>query len=250
MNNIYYFTGTGNSLQIAIDISKQFDESLLTKISDYNGEIVSGESLGIVFPVYNFGLPQIVVEFLKKLNVSETVYIYAVANYGALPGKALDQCKSMLKQKNRDLSSGFLINMPGNNITFYDAYSKKKQQKLFAAEQKRTKFIINNVKGMKKLEIEKSNYLIDRIFYKVLYNKISCFHKADMNYSVSNECSGCGLCEFRCQVKNINIANGKPEWQHHCEKCMACIQSCPNKAIDFKGKTKDRTRYLNPNIEL
>lgn len=39
-------------------------------------------------------------------------------------------------------------------------------------------------------------------------------------------------------------------WKHHCELCVSCIQSCPKKAIDYNGKTKNREHYLNPNVKI
>ncbi|WP_202905835.1 EFR1 family ferrodoxin, partial [Clostridium botulinum] len=69
-------------------------------------------------------------------------------------------------------------------------------------------------------------------------------------YTVDNNCIGCGLCAKRCSVNNITMVNGKPNWNHNCELCASCIQSCPKKAIDYKGMTKKRKQYLNPNVKL
>ena len=69
MNKIYYFTGTGNSLQIAEDLSGELGESSINKIAEYSGDLIEADTLGIIFPIYFWGLPLIVCEFLKKLNV-------------------------------------------------------------------------------------------------------------------------------------------------------------------------------------
>ncbi|HIG0357635.1 TPA: EFR1 family ferrodoxin [Clostridium sporogenes] len=188
MNKIYYFTGTGNSLQIANDLSAKLDECTIHKIAEYLGEKIDGSTLGIVFPVYNWGLPLIICDFLRKLCVSDETYIYAIANYGGLPGKALDQCKYILKESGLKLSAGFLINMPGNYIFGYGAKNEKVQEKLFAKEAQK--------------------------------------------------------------IIHISMVNGKPNWNHNCELCASCIQSCPNKAIDYKGVTEKRKQYLNPNVKL
>ena len=107
MNKIYYFTGTGNSLQISNDLSAELGECTIHKIAEYSGEKIAGNTLGIIFPVYNWGLPLIICDFLRKIYVSDDTYIYAVANFGGLPGKALDQCKDILKENGLKLSSGF-----------------------------------------------------------------------------------------------------------------------------------------------
>lgn len=76
MNKIYYFTGTGNSLQIAEDVSRGIGECTIYKIAGYAGENINSDTLGIVFPVYNWGMPLILCDFLEKLNVSNDIYIY------------------------------------------------------------------------------------------------------------------------------------------------------------------------------
>ncbi|MFV3011119.1 EFR1 family ferrodoxin [Clostridium botulinum] len=250
MNKIYYFTGTGNSLQIANDLSVKLGECTVHKIAEYSGEKIDGSTLGIVFPVYNWGLPLIICDFLRNLDVSDETYIYAIANYGGLPGKALDQCKDILKENGLKLSAGFLINMPGNYILGYGAKSKKVQEKLFVKEAKKITYISNYVKVKKECKVEKSHAIIDRVCCNFFYKHINKFHEADQYYAVDDNCIGCGLCAKRCPVNNITMVNGKPNWNHHCELCMSCIQSCPKKAIDYKGRTGKRKQYLNPNVKL
>lgn len=141
MNKIYYFTGTGNSLQISEDLSRNLGQCSIGKIAEYNGEHIDCDTLGIVFPVYNWGLPLIICDFLKKIKADKKTYIYAVANFGGLPGRALDQCEEILKNNGLKLSAGFLINMPGNYIMGYGAKSEKIQKKLFAKEAEKVKYI-------------------------------------------------------------------------------------------------------------
>ncbi|MDR3121471.1 MAG: flavodoxin, partial [Clostridiales bacterium] len=33
-----------------------------------------------------------------------------------------------------------------------------------------------------------------------------------------------------------------------CEQCMACIQFCPKRAINYRDKTQKRKRYHHPDI--
>lgn len=250
MNKIYYFTGTGNSLQIANDLSTKLGEGTIFKIAEYCGERIELDTLGIIFPVYNWGLPLIICNFLEKLNVSERTYIYAVANYGGLAGKALDQCKELLEKKGLKLSAGFLINMPGNYILGYGAKDKKTQDKLFAKEAIKINDIVKCINNKKEFGIEKSHTIIDRVFCNYFYKDVAGFHEADRNYIVNDNCIGCGLCAKRCSVNNITMIDGKPSWNHNCELCVACIQSCPKKAIDYKGVIAKRKQYLNPNVKL
>lgn len=248
MNYIYYFTGTGNSLQIAEDIVEKIDDSKTVKIAEYKGEKVECDTLGIVFPVYNWGIPLIVGRFLDSLQVSPNTYIYAVANFNAFPGKSLDQCKEKLEDRNLKLSAGYLIPMPGNYILMYGAISDKKQQNMFQNEKNKVEYIAANVKCKKKLKIEKSHFIFDRVFFKEMYKDVYNFPKADADFVVSDTCVSCGKCAKRCSVHNIEMVDGMPVWQHHCEMCMACIEYCPKQAIEYGDKTKGKVRYQNPNV--
>ena len=47
----------------------------------------SDETIGIISPTYDWGLPSIVKEFLKKASF-QTEYLYYIATYGTMPGAA------------------------------------------------------------------------------------------------------------------------------------------------------------------
>jgi ferredoxin len=70
----------------------------------------------------------------------------------------------------------------------------------------------------------------------------------DKDYTISEACTGCGICEKVCPAKNIELADNRPRFRHTCEQCVACIQFCPQKALNYKNVTQNRRRYTNPEI--
>jgi ferredoxin len=66
-------------------------------------------------------------------------------------------------------------------------------------------------------------------------------------FTVNNDCNGCGTCRKVCPMKNI-IGTDKPEYQNHCEFCLACIHLCPKNAIHLKNE-KSGMRFINPHIK-
>ena len=249
---IFYFSGTGNSLQVSKDIASRLGDTELLSIPKIinNSEIkVLSEFIGIVFPVYMGGLPSIVADFIKKLSTDKSTYVFAVATFGGMPGNALKQVDALMKAPNTILNAGFTLNMPGNYIVMYGAKSDKMQTK-FEEEKVKVQQIVDIIKEKKNYGYKKSKMLIDRVIVPIFYKKMSSVHSMDKLFLVKDNCTGCGVCEKVCAVKNIEIKNGKPSWKNNCEQCMACIQYCPNESIEYGEKTIGRKRYKNPNISL
>ena len=68
--------------------------------------------------------------------------------------------------------------------------------------------------------------------------------------TVNDTCTSCGTCVAICPAKNIELVEGKPVWQHHCELCCGCIHNCPVQAIQAGAKTEKRLRYRNPSVTI
>jgi len=67
-------------------------------------------------------------------------------------------------------------------------------------------------------------------------------------YRVTKKCNGCGICEKICPAGTVKLVSGKPVWGKGCTQCVACIQNCPQKAIELGLSTKFRTRYRHPAV--
>ena len=72
---------------------------------------------------------------------------------------------------------------------------------------------------------------------------------SDSGYHVNDDCISCGICRKVCPAGNITIEDGKPVFHHQCKSCMACIQHCPKRAINYQEKTQKRRRYTHPDVD-
>ena len=250
---IFYFSGTGNSLQVSKDIALQLQNTEILSIPKIinNNEIeIVSECIGIVFPVYMFGLPLIVDDFIKKLKINKSTYVFAVSTCAGTSGNSLKQINDLMKIKDTKLNAGFVLKMPGNNIVMYGANSEQNQINAFKKEKIKVQQIIDIVKEKKDYQYEKSNIVMSNVIAPLIYPKIKEIRTKDRYFWTKENCTGCGVCQKICSVKNIDIANSKPRWKNNCEQCMACIQYCPNEAIEYGKRTIGRKRYRNPYISL
>ncbi|MFA6431697.1 MAG: EFR1 family ferrodoxin [Candidatus Margulisiibacteriota bacterium] len=251
--NIYYFSATGNSLAIAKDIAAGIPDAKTINIAKAIKEELdlSADAIGIVFPVYMWGLPLIIVDFLKKFANIKNKYIFAAATYGGFPGATLQQAANILNDHGTKLNAGFAVNMPGNYTPMYGAKPKNKQEALFNKAEKKVQEIIRIVSSKQDHKIEKNSFLINLLFSSFLYKGgIKTISKADLKYWADEKCDGCGICAKVCPVNNIKIENNKPVWLHHCQHCLACLQWCPKEAIQFGNSTSKRKRYHHPRVAL
>lgn len=102
-NRIYFFTGTGNSLKVAKEIAAELPECELFAIKkDMDRTIPMGyERIGFVFPVYYWGLPAMVSNFIKNATFAEKcdTYFFAVRHMAAQQALHCHTCEiSCLKR--------------------------------------------------------------------------------------------------------------------------------------------------------
>jgi ferredoxin/flavodoxin len=255
LNIIFYFSGTGNSLKIAKDVLNNIENGELAPMSNFKRNILEQQydTIGFVFPIYFWGLPNIVIKFIQNNNFSNnTSYYYAIATSGGSPGNGLSQLNELLKNcHNIKLNYGQNLTMQTNYILHnYLIYTynfhnlNKKAEKILIKAEKNLIQIIGEIKRKENNKIGK----IDK--YKETYynNYMQNISLIDKNYIVNNNCIKCGICVKVCPVRNIELISGKPKFKNNCEHCLACMNYCPQKSIDYKNITRNRKRYTNPEI--
>ncbi|RKD31827.1 EFR1 family ferrodoxin [Lacrimispora algidixylanolytica] len=248
---IFYFSATGNSLQIARNIAEELENCVIQSMAAYipNKPLGGlGESIGFIFPVYFYGLPRLVKRFVEGLTISPNTYCFAIANSGGTRSNPLGMIDDILMSKGVRLSFADEIKMPGNYIVSHNSPKPTQVKRLITDASIRTKKI---AKAILNCELRPAKQKVklwsERINHHFLYKNT---HKLDEKFIATDKCVGCGLCAKICPVNNIKIENHHPCWQHTCEQCLACIHWCPCEAIEYGRNTIGRTRYRNPNVKV
>jgi len=255
---LFYFTGTGNSLQVAKDLAEKLGSAELRPIAQVmamrKGDEsipVSANRVGIICPVYAWGLPLIVRQFIQGLSLEKSAYIFGLVTYGGFPAATLKQIDHLLKQKGLWLSAGFGVRLPGNYTPMYGATSEEKQEKLFSKAEIKLEQIAGIIREGKAAKIESNSFFVNLIFSDFIYKHgILQFSQGDSEFWVSEKCNGCGTCAKVCPVDDIEMQGGRPKWQHHCQRCLACLHWCPEEAIEIGKRTPGRKRYRHPEITV
>jgi len=246
---ILYFTGTGNSLMVAKTIAEHLEDAEVVHISRV--QVISLDDrvdmLGLMFPVYWGGLPLIVLNAISMLKGFRPRYIFSVATHAGGPGKVLSQLRAELRKNGLDLNAGICLEMPSNYILGYAAPSEVSiQSDLKHADDALLRFIeIIRSKEEYQLEYDFPSFSEPSSSYQKF---ITSVNQSDTKFWVNDNCTECGLCESICPVQNIVLAEGRPTWSHKCEQCLACINWCPEVAIQYGTQTSRRGRYVNPRM--
>ncbi len=245
---IFYFSGTGNSYycadylgqKLSIEVEEITDELNIEKEFDY---------LGIVFPIYALGPPNIVKRFIKKLKGIRSKYTFIVATYGGVYGNALKYMKKILKENDQELKYAVGIKFPDNYIITFKVPKKTKQKKLFIEADEKLEKISTDLKAEKNF-IEKDKIITTLLPVSIYTYSSKRFRIMGKSFVNGKECNMCGLCKKVCPVGNISIKNNQIIFGERCELCLRCMHLCPKKSINYKNKTKNKTRYLNPNNDF
>ena len=257
---ICYFSGTGNSLAVARDIAGKLDAKLMPVVSmmDQESVKVKADTIGFVFPVYDFKPPSIVEDFVHKLEDIDSKYLFAVCTYGIAPGQSLEYLDKVIKSCGGQLSAGFAVAMPHSGIGS-GAVTKAQQESMFEDWRNRLGEICEYINSREEGRIESSQLFFALFQSKVVsmvplllrfLKQVLLKGTESLAFTASKDCNGCGICEKICSSGNIEMVDDKPVWSDNCASCFACLNWCPKEAISLGDFDANMRNYHHPDVKI
>lgn len=269
ITEIYYFSGTGNSLHVAKELQKRIPNTKLIPIVsllDKKNIKTDAETVGFVFPIHGVTIPVPVKNFIKKLDLSSSKYFFALATRGGTIHNAFEVIDKNLSKKGKRLDSYFTITMFSSDPKLKD-WEPPTSEKIKEMEIR----VQNQLNAIQKIVLDKQinrekdsegmsfshspliNFLLEKLILFAM--KYLVEFKGLNNYFYTDEkCIGCGTCEKVCPSRKIKMINKKPLWQNDvkCHFCYACLNYCPKQAVQIKttwymkSYTQKKGRYPHP----
>ena len=270
---IYYFSGTGNSLHVAQELQKRLPGARLVPILslvDKESATANAETVGFIFPHYASSLPKIVRAFIEKLDLGSATYLFAIATRGKTRTMAFLEIDEILKEKGTKLDSFFAITMPSGSEPLVKGYANQiTAERIDRLESEMLSRLdaIQRIITAGEISREKDGGdvtpppllapfipLLDAISpYLVRLGKRV---ETSFDFYYDETCTGCGICEKVCLAAKIQMVDGKPVWPQaaKCHGCFACLNFCPQESIQVRSKwylksyTDQNGRYHHPEI--
>lgn len=249
---IIYFSATGNSRYVAGRLAEEGERLIFIPDAIDNGtyefDVEAGEKVGIISPTYNWTIPSIVEDFLKKLTLhfTEKPYIYYVGTFGTTTGAAAAMANCHMKTKGYGFDAMFDVKMPDTWTPIYDLSDREHVKKINQKANEQICQLKENIACRtegKHMHITMP-YAAGVVGKKIYDNKT----RNTSNLSVEDTCIGCGLCAKKCPVHAIEMQNKRPVWvKEQCTMCLGCLHRCPKFTIQYGAKTKDHGQYQHAN---
>lgn len=242
---ILYFTGTCNSLFVARSLGKALGLRVFPAIHINTVTEPLPEQIGIVFPIYSWGVPPLIMNILSDLRRLGVKRIWSVCTCGDEVALAPEMLRHGAERVGISLLGIWSVIMPNNYVLLpgFDADREEVAEKKLNDSQARISYISSKISANDwELDVVRGSmpWLKTKAVYPLFKRWGTDFGKWIADKSI---CIGCGKCAQTCPADNIHMKDGRPEWSDRCLSCVACFHVCPVRAIDYSGFTKGKHQY-------
>ena len=258
---ILYFTATGNSLYIARQLADEDTELLsIPQMVKQDRRDFEADEIGIVYPIYGHMPPNMVREFIKKAKLKAD-YKFAVLTYGARKCNAVEIWDDISHKAGNPFDYITTIVMVDNWLPNFDMNEQMKIDKRIPENLQRISADLAAQKHWHEPVTEEERQMhAGFMAYTHLDPEVGFLMRSEKYFQVTDVCISCAICTTVCPRGNYELASTGVKTEGDCDFCFACIQNCPQKAIQFKplpndpllarGEVNPNARYRNEHVSL
>ncbi len=254
---ILYFSGTGNSRYVAELLANNLNDIAINICELKPDEFIlsynqtNTTSIGFVFPVYSWGVPPIMADFIESLpqDAIETILvndvpIWMTATCGDETGNAHKMFCKLIQNKGLSLRGAWSVIMPNTYVLLpgFDIDSEEIRKNKIKEAPKKIKTISDKIKH-DKWEVNPFTGSMSAVKTALVYPLFRKWGISPSKWEATDKCIGCKQCEQACPVNNISFENGRPCWGNNCTSCLACYHVCPIHAIEYGKATLRKGQY-------
>jgi ferredoxin len=226
---LYYFTGTGNSLRVAKELQKRIPEIELRPIA----------------------------ALWNREGLASARYAFSVVTRAGSAERANRMVERLVGKKGRMLDASWVVTMPGNceGAFVYGVPTRELCAEQEARMMEKVGRIADTIAARRRFrERDEPPFslrdlvgpVVAPLMLPVLAVMSGLIDKLDINikYLTDSTCSGCGVCEKVCTSGKIAMEGGRPAWRKdvRCFICFACYNYCPSASILVDESTTDKNR--------
>lgn len=258
---IFYFTGTGNCLYIARRLAGDNTEILSIPQMMRQGRYeFEADEIGLVYPIYGHMPPYMVRQFIQKARLTAG-YKFAVLTYGSRKCDAVEIWDRISRKAGNAFDYIATLIMVDNWLPNFDMNEQIKIDKHIPENLKRITADIGSRKRWHEPVSEEERQQHQGFLMKSgLDPEVGFLMKSERCFTVTDACIDCCVCVDVCPRGNYELTSQGIKMKGDCEFCFACIQNCPQKAIQFV-KSEDSSfpdgteknpdaRYRNEHVSL
>lgn len=246
---IFFFTATGNCLSAAKKILAAEDKGRLISIPqviDTPNLEYEDDAIGIVFPIYGWGMPKQVKKFCETARLKAN-YIFAIGTYGKMPGACMTNVQKSAAKNGYKIDYAESLLMLDNYLPGFDM-----DKEIELLPEKNTERNLNRI--IADISARKTRDAKSSLTWRAVTGIVQTGSGLMLDgtkarqYIVDDKCTSCGTCAKVCPTRNI-IVTDKVEFADQCESCFACLHHCPKNALHLKNE-KSAVRWRNPDVSL
>lgn len=157
---ILYFSATGNSEHVARRVAAATGDKVMS-IERFDAEslrlaLAGGPcQLGFVAPVYAWGLPTPMIEFLKTADLSIAAgakdggrpYTFYVSTYGSTTGQSAKFARDLLRERGLELDAAMSVKMPDTWTPVFDLSDPQKVESINKAAEAQIDAVVEAVRA-------------------------------------------------------------------------------------------------------